>query len=170
MQMKKGCLILSLFLSLQLALFAEEDPCPFCSEKVLKRQQVYENDYFRIILEHCPIIEGHLLVIPKRHIMKAHELTQEEGASLIEAIQKTVQAFRSTFDTDEYIVYEKNGPHAGQSVFHVHFHLIPVPKNGMPEHVKMALFAKLYQIVPELLDEEENARQVRVFRRSFIKE
>ncbi len=58
--------------------FALSGQCPFCKPAILEGQTVYEGDQLRILIDHAPIVPGHLLVIPKRHLAKAHEMSREE--------------------------------------------------------------------------------------------
>jgi len=157
-----------LFVHLSILSFAGQ--CPFCREEVQKKEQVFENQYFRILLDHAPIVRGHLLVVPKRHIMKADQLFKEEWDMLGLIIPKAVRVFQKAFGADQYIILEKNGPLSGQTVPHVHFHLVPIANSQMAEQVRTALFAKFFDSSPQKLSEEETRKQVDLLRIYFERE
>lgn len=117
---------LFLFASVNKNLLADIDICPFCNPKVLKSQVVFETNSLRVLVDYAPVLKGHLLVIPKRHIVKAHEMIKEEWEELSIVIPKIVDVFSEHLEATDYIILEKNGPRAFQDIPHVHFHLLPV--------------------------------------------
>ncbi len=126
--------------------YLNADACVFCKEEIIEEQSVFESDYFNVLPNDKPQMKGHLMVIPKRHIVKAHELTKEEWEDLSVIIPKVVQFFSDFLNTDQYIIFEKNGPRAWQHVHHVHFHLFPVTNqtweeifNYSPERLKIEI-------------------------------
>jgi histidine triad (HIT) family protein len=133
-------------------------PCAFCNSEIVKNQSVLETEYFNILLDYEPRVPGHLLVIPKRHLAKAQELSREEWSELSDIIPKAAKVFSEFLNTDDYIILEKNGRHAFQQVLHVHFHLYPVHSEKWSE---------IFDIVPEQLSREDLASQVDLFRNYF---
>jgi len=152
------------FLLLPIAAFAG---CPFCDPKVVASQSVYENELFYVLVDYAPAVKGHLLAIPKRHIMKAHEMTKEEWSGLSDVIPKTVQVFQQAYSTDQYLILEKNGPFAGQTVPHVHFHLLPMPTNKIGDTAKATLFGKIFNQLPTKLSPDEMHREVERLKKYF---
>jgi diadenosine tetraphosphate (Ap4A) HIT family hydrolase len=129
--------------------------CPFCDEDILERQSFYETDHLRVLVDFEPRVPGHLLIVPKRHVARADELLPEEWNELSVVIPKVVEIFRELLGTDQYILLEKNGPHAFQQIPHVHFHLLPV--HG--QHWK-----EIFGQVPSRLTAEELGSEVLRFR------
>ena len=152
------------FLLLPIAAFAG---CSFCDPKVITNQSVYENELFYVLVDYAPVVNGHLLVIPKRHIMKAHEMTKEEWSGLSDVIPKTVRVFQQAYNTDQYLILEKNGPFAGQTVPHVHFHLLPMSTNKISDAAKATLFAKIFNQMPTKLSPEETRLEVERLKKYF---
>jgi histidine triad (HIT) family protein len=111
------------FLFLSINLFSSE--CVFCDENVLSRQIYYENDHALGLTSNRPIHKGHCLIIPKRHVARFEELTDEEWLDMKKIINKTHEACKKLFKVNYYILLQKNGKSVGQTVFHVHFHYIP---------------------------------------------
>lgn len=68
---------------------------------------------------------GHTLVIPKRHVASFFELTLEEVAACMELINAEKKRIDSEFNPDGYNIGVNVGTAAGQSIFHVHIHVIP---------------------------------------------
>lgn len=102
-----------------------KDYCAFCDPKVLTAQKIYEDDTVIALYTHKPVMPGHCLIIPKRHAERFEEITDHESAYLSRAIKKIDQASMKVFGTTSYLLLQKNGAEAGQTVPHVHFHYFP---------------------------------------------
>jgi len=99
--------------------------CPFCDPSILSAQTVYQGKIGAVLLNHKPAIPGHLLVIPSRHVERFEDLTGEEAAELRDLIARLDKAEKKLFGATGYLLLQKNGKEAGQSVPHVHFHYFP---------------------------------------------
>ena len=75
-----------------------------------------------------PVYEGHVLVIPKRPIQTILNLSLEEMCDLFNTAQNICNQFETQFCRDRYVVAIQDGPLSGQSVSHVHLHLMPAPR------------------------------------------
>lgn len=110
-------------------LFSQSSPltqyCAFCDPKVLESQKFYEDDLVLALYTHKPIVPGHCLVIPKRHVSRFELLTEDEITQIGRVIKKVDQAVIKVFGTSSYLLLQKNGIEVGQSVPHVHVHYIP---------------------------------------------
>ena len=102
-------------------------PCAFCDQQIVNRQKFYEDDLVIALCTYKPILPSHFLVIPKRHVERLEMLSSEEISRIHQIISKVNQASQQVFQTSPYFVYQKNGQEVGQSVPHVHFHLIAKP-------------------------------------------
>ena len=103
------------------------DHCIFCklASGEFASATVYEDNLFRAILDISPATKGHTLVIPKRHMANLFELDGKELEKALSVIQKIATAVQKTMNCDGINVLQNNGIAAGQSVFHLHFHIIP---------------------------------------------
>ncbi|WP_077961384.1 HIT family protein [Ensifer adhaerens] len=93
--------------------------------------RVYEDDATIAFMDVMPQAEGHLLVVPKapsRNLLDADTATLP---ALIATVQKLAVAAKEAFDADGVTVMQFNEAPAGQSVFHLHFHVIP-RRAGVP--------------------------------------
>jgi histidine triad (HIT) family protein len=87
--------------------------------------KVYEDDGVVAFMDVMPQGAGHTLVVPKtasRNILDADPAT---FGPLMAAVQKIARAVKAAFDADGITVLQYNEPAGGQSVFHLHFHVIP---------------------------------------------
>jgi histidine triad (HIT) family protein len=116
------------FLSKHSTELSAEEYCAFCNEDVLNRQKFYEDDFVFALYTHKPVLPGHCLIIPKRHVQRFEMLTDEEMTQIGRVIKKVNQAVAKVFNTPSYLILQKNGSEVGQSVPHVHFHYIPRQK------------------------------------------
>ena len=72
-----------------------------------------------------PQADGHTLVIPKHAAENLFELPPEDLAATILTTQRVARAVRKAFDAPGVLIAQLNGAAAGQSVFHLHFHVVP---------------------------------------------
>jgi histidine triad (HIT) family protein len=111
-----------------ISLFAADKPCPFCNHDIVAKQFVHATDHTVTLYCLTPATKGNLLIIPKRHIERFEQLTAQE----METVQKEINLFSTVFTNfygiSEFVILQKNGKNAGQSVAHLHFHMIPAPK------------------------------------------
>lgn len=99
--------------------------CAFCDPEVIQRQQFYEDDLVVALYTHKPVLPGHCLVIPKRHVERFEGITDLEAARISQVIKRVDTAVTHVFGTASYLLLQKNGAEVGQTVPHVHFHYIP---------------------------------------------
>ncbi|WP_377288543.1 HIT family protein [Rhizobium sp. SG2393] len=87
--------------------------------------KVYETDDVLAFMDVMPQAEGHLLVIPKTPSRNILDATDATLAPLIAAVRKLSVAAKEAFEADGITIMQFNEAPAGQSVFHLHFHVIP---------------------------------------------
>lgn len=104
-----------------------KDDCIFCklANGVIETNTVYEDEDFRVILDAAPAAEGHALVIPKNHFANALEADQETLGKAMAVAAHTGRAIKEAFGCDGINILQNNGEAAGQTVFHLHIHVIP---------------------------------------------
>ena len=107
------------------------NPCPFC---ILPRERILgENKHAVWIRDGYPVSPGHSLVIPRRHVGSFFEVTNEERGDMLALLDRAKAAATDEFNPDGYNVGINDGPSAGQTVPHLHIHLIPRFKGDMPD-------------------------------------
>jgi histidine triad (HIT) family protein len=92
--------------------------------------KVYEDDLVLAFLDINPFSPGHTLVVPKEPTRTLDKLTDESAEALGRVLPRISRAILRVTGAEEFNVIQNNGPNAFQSVFHVHFHIIPKMKDG----------------------------------------
>ena len=87
--------------------------------------KVYEDDHTLAFMDVMPQVDGHTLVIPKDPAQNIHEADPVILGATIQTVQKVSRAVKQAFDAPGIMVAQLNGPAAGQTVFHLHFHILP---------------------------------------------
>ena len=106
-------------------------PCPFCT---LPPERIIDsNELALVIRDGYPVSTGHTLVIPKRHIGSWFEITPEEQSAMLDLLGKAKAVLEEEFKPDGYNVGINDGPTAGQTVPHLHMHLIPRYKGDLED-------------------------------------
>jgi len=100
-------------------------PCAFCDPVVLQTHTFYEDNLMRCLCTYKPVGPGHCLVIPKRHIERFEQLSDEEILAMGRLIKRINAAIQKINGPSSYFIWQKNGREVGQSVPHVHMHYIP---------------------------------------------
>ena len=87
--------------------------------------KVYESKHALAFMDVMPQSEGHTLVIPKAQARNVFDADPAVLAELIKETQHVAKGVRKAFNPDGIRIAQFNEPAAGQSVFHLHFHIIP---------------------------------------------
>lgn len=87
--------------------------------------KVYEDEMTLAFMDIMPQAEGHTLVIPKTEAQDLFDLEPDMASALIRTTQKVAKAVKKALKPKGVMLAQLNGAAAGQSVFHVHFHIIP---------------------------------------------
>ena len=105
--------------------------CPFCTlppERIL-----LTSAHGVIIRDGFPISPGHTLVIPRRHVDSFFSLTADERVDLLGLLDQAKAGIEKEFKPATYNVGINDGPAAGQTVAHLHIHLIPRYTGDVPD-------------------------------------
>jgi diadenosine tetraphosphate (Ap4A) HIT family hydrolase len=98
------------------------DPCLFCKDP---RGVSIQHELAYSARDSYPASPGHAVVIPRRHVSSFFDLTPEEVAACMGLIKEEKKLIDKEFNPDGYNIGVNVGPAAGQSIFHVHIHIIP---------------------------------------------
>ena len=101
----------------------ELESCYFCS--LPSKRIILETELSIVIFDAFPVSEGHTLIITKRHIESIFDATQEEQIDLLANLDKAKKILNQKFSPDGYNIGINDGEAAGQTVMHLHTHLIP---------------------------------------------
>jgi len=97
--------------------------CPFCQLDPSK--QLFSNDLAIAIADGFPISPGHSLIIPRRHFPSLFEATEEERAALWKLLDLARAYLLKQYRPNGFNIGINDGIAAGQTVMHLHIHLIP---------------------------------------------
>lgn len=98
------------------------NPCLFCGDP---RGVSLQNELAYSARDSYAVSPGHSVVIPRRHVASFFDLTSDEIAACMALIQQEKQRIDDEFKPDGYNIGVNVGPAAGQSILHVHIHIIP---------------------------------------------
>ncbi|EXL05522.1 MULTISPECIES: HIT family protein [Brucella] len=87
--------------------------------------RVYETDDVVAFMDVMPQGTGHTLVVPKTASRNLLDAKPETLANVVQVVQKIAQAVKKAFNADGVTVMQFNEPASGQTVYHLHFHVIP---------------------------------------------
>ncbi|HEY2071378.1 MAG TPA: HIT family protein [Rhizomicrobium sp.] len=91
----------------------------------LPKIAIYEDDLTLALMDIMPSIEGHTLVITKEPAEGILDLSPEGAAALIRTTQKVAKAVKKGLGASGIMLVQLNGTAAGQSIPHIHFHILP---------------------------------------------
>jgi histidine triad (HIT) family protein len=102
-------------------------PCTFCRiiQGEASAHVVYEDDRVLAFLDIHPSAPGHTLIIPKAHVARVEDLSEEDASALFKALHRLVGRIQDAVDAPSSTIGVNNGPESGQEVPHVHIHVIP---------------------------------------------
>ena len=92
--------------------------------------KVYEDGHVFAFLDINPFSPGHTLVVPKEQAATLDALSDESSEAIGRVLPRISRAILSVTGAVDFNVLQNNGEAAFQSVFHVHFHIIPKPEDG----------------------------------------
>ena len=105
--------------------------CPFC--KVESEREIIASSLLSVAFyDGFPVSPGHALIIPKRHVSSFFDLSKVERQDLLNLADSVKRILEERYHPDGYNIGINVGEAAGQSIFHVHMHLIPRYQGDVP--------------------------------------
>lgn len=105
--------------------------CIFCS--IPETEILAQNELALAFLDKFPSNEGHTLIVPKRHVASLFDVTTVEMTSIWELLSEVKRQLDGRFAPDGYNVGVNVGEAAGQTVLHLHVHVIPRYQGDVPD-------------------------------------
>ncbi|SNY51009.1 histidine triad (HIT) family protein [Arsukibacterium tuosuense] len=96
--------------------------------------KIYEDDYTLAFMDIMPQAEGHALVIPKFEATTLLDIPADQLTHTMTTVQKVIAAQKSELGAEGVVLMQLNGEGAGQTVPHLHFHLIPAHLSQLKRH------------------------------------
>lgn len=108
--------------------------------------KVHENDKTLAFMDVMPEAEGHVLVVPKEAAENILDLSVEGMTAMMTTTQKIAMAIDTALKPDGILLKQYNRAPAGQSIFHVHFHIVPRWQGlGLAPHGKVMVDAQILE-------------------------
>lgn len=105
--------------------------CPFCS---LPQSRVVDSSPLGLVIRDAfPISPGHTLILPRRHIGSFFDLEKDEREGLLDLLESAKYVMDKEFSPQGYNIGINDGQAAGQTVPHLHIHLIPRYEGDRPD-------------------------------------
>ena len=108
------------------------EDCIFC--KIIKGDipsfKIYEDEYTYAFLDIAKDVDGHTLVVPKKHVVNVLDSDEEALHHVLDTVKKISNHYTDDLGYDGVDIMNASGEAAQQSVFHMHFHIIPRNKNA----------------------------------------
>lgn len=104
-----------------------KDDCIFCklANGMIPTNTIYEDEWFRVILDMGPATKGHALILPKSHEDNLYELSDDNASKALILARNMANVMKEKLQCDGFNLVQNNGEAAGQTVNHFHIHLIP---------------------------------------------
>lgn len=104
--------------------------CPFCQEDI-KEISYLESENFLVIYNIAPVFPGHSLLIPKKHIISILDFEDNELLELMVLCRKSIEILKIALKTEAFNISLQEKEEAGQTIPHLHFHIIPRIKGDL---------------------------------------
>ncbi len=105
--------------------------CIFCDIK--DKEIITKNKYCYAIFDKFPVSKGHTLIIPFRHVETFFDASKEEKIAIIDLIDEVKKILDKKFSPDGYNIGVNVGKAAGQTIMHLHIHVIPRYKGDIKD-------------------------------------
>lgn len=105
--------------------------CPFCGKS--EDEALAGNELALAFYDAFPVNPGHVLIVPRRHVETLFEARAEELAAICELLFEAKELLEEKFQPDGYNVGFNVGRAGGQTIFHLHMHVIPRYEGDVPD-------------------------------------
>ena len=104
-----------------------KNDCVFCAIAAgeIPSFKIYEDELVLAYLDINPLSRGHTLVIPKEHSSGLLDTSAETLSALVSRVKKVAGHLKKALPCDGFNILQNNGEAAGQTVMHIHFHIVP---------------------------------------------
>lgn len=110
--------------------------CAYCTKPEVKNRTIVENELAFVFPTNIPIVPGHVLIVPKRCVVKYEDLNQKEKEAIEELRIKIINALKKIFTAEGFNYAWNENEAGGQAVPHFHLHVLPrkIGDTGITEY------------------------------------
>lgn len=121
----------------------------------------------RVLYNIAPVLPGHSLVVPKRHVVDITELTDQEIVDMLRTIKKVKPVILGLYgdSSKSYDATAQIGEYSGMSIKHLHLHIIPRKENDKYEKNRTAVYSEIERT--KRLSEEEYRAEIEKLRKAM---
>jgi bis(5'-adenosyl)-triphosphatase len=123
--------------------------CPFC-EPLVNNSCFLQKGGFRAVYNLAPILPGHALVVPVKHIVSLNELNDSELAEFVVFSRLVTKVLVQAFGAEGFDWSLQDGAPAGQTVQHLHLHIVPRKPADLPQGNDW--YTLIHENEPKMLD------------------
>ena len=129
--------------------------CPFCKQEI-KDLVFYESEKFIAAYNIAPILPGHSLVMPKEHMISIFDLSDEELFEFVKFSRTVIKILSKAFNTEGFNWTLQESEEAGQTIAHMHIHIIPRKKEDLAHPGDW--YPKLKHNVDDIIDSNKRMK------------
>ena len=118
--------------------------CVFCDDDI-EFNTFLKSDNFRCVYNLSPILPGHSLIVPKKHVESIFELSKEELKEMFELARKSTEVLLKTYETSGFDWVFMENKIAGQRIDHIHLHILPRKSGDMGDDPRKFFFELLHR-------------------------
>jgi len=133
-----------------------QEPCPFCDGAII-RATFAETGHLRALYNLAPMLPGHCLIVPVRHVARLCDLTRVENDEMLPFAARIARLLMAVYGCTGYDLSLQEGVSAGQTLEHLHLHLIPRREGDLTSgnwHATLIDSAARRRLTPEEMAEE----------------
>ena len=116
----------------------------FCNRKLISKEIYYETKHTIVLYNARPIVPGHSLIIPKRHVADFTDLGKTEALDMFGVIRRIKPLLLERYRCDSYTLTAQVGEGAGMTVNHFHMHIVPRRKDDRYGNDDNRIYDRLY--------------------------
>ena len=132
-----------------------KENCTFCKKEITSKS-FYSTEQFSALYNISPVLPGHSLVIPNKHYTSLFELSDEELSKMMIFARQITAVLKTVFQCDGFDWTIQDGVSAGQTVPHLHLHIIPRKKYDLPEGDEW--YGKILQNEAQMIESNQRER------------
>jgi len=140
--------------------------CPFCNPDILD-YSFLDGEKFLAVYNIAPILPGHSLIIPRKHITSIMVLTDDELSEFIRFSRKAIRILMHAFQTEAFNWTLQEKEEAGQTIAHLHIHIVPRKSKDLNEPGDW--YPKLKTNIDDILDSQKRPGHTRAELLAIIK-
>ena len=144
-------------------------PDPFCSSEAISSTIFHETRTFMLLYDIRPVVRGHALFVPKRHVTDLLSLNKEEIADMHNAFSAAIPRLLGIYSASEksYDLTSQIGEYSGRTVPHLHFHFIPRTEDDIYQGKESSSIFEDLKLNKTHFTREDVDAEVRLLRKEF---